>query len=194
MTELEIVDFLKDNKKLGICFLYMPEEVRNWCEKHMKDVVKLVSDFPAKNTSPFKHKWQYVAASYEKFKYNDIIALKEEYELKSENKTGELVEFEIDEEGCFHYNGWSFKWYDTTGFLNFTFEKYCTVKDICDKFISFGGYFYGNQHEPVPRWYMCHCVAPTDVDGSVYTSYTDGDENIKGIVPTKIRFWKEFNK
>ena len=34
MTEQEIVNYLKDNKTEGRIFLFMPEEVRNWCRKH----------------------------------------------------------------------------------------------------------------------------------------------------------------
>ena len=181
MTEQEIIDFLKDNKKLGICFLYMPEEVRNWCENHMKDVVKLDSNFPAKNTSPFKHKWQYLA-SYEEFKCNDIIALEDQYEFKSENEKGEWIEFEL-KDGMFYevQRGVFYSWYEWAKFMSDN-----------PSFTHFGGYYYGI--EPIPRWYMCECVAPTDCNGSIYTSYTDGDKNIKPLTPKKIRFWRKFDE
>ena len=34
MTEQEIIEYLKGNKKEGRIFLFMPEEVRRWCRKH----------------------------------------------------------------------------------------------------------------------------------------------------------------
>ena len=180
MTESEIVDFLKDNKKNGIAFAFMPEEVRNWMK------TQSITNFNVYGYDSMTHecKWHEITNPYYKINYeNDVYCLKQEYELKSENKTGEWVEFEIDDFYFSIGNGSRYFWSNWSKMLE---DSKC-----CDwGFTAFGGYLYGNQHEPIPKWYLYPCVAPVDVDGSVYTSYTDGDENIKGIVPTKIRFWR----
>ena len=181
MTESEIVDFLKDNKKNGIAFAFMPEEVRNWMK------TQSITNFNIYGYDSMTHecKWHEITNPDYKINYeNDVYCLKQEYELKSENKTGEWVEFDINENGFYSDGNKEFHWTDWNGLI-----KYSLVYK--NKFISFGGYLYGNQHEPIPKWYLYPCVAPVDVDGSVYCGYSDGDKKIKGIVPTKIRFWRE---
>jgi hypothetical protein len=39
MTENEIIQYLKDNKKNGVAYHFMPEEVKTWCDSHIKDLL-----------------------------------------------------------------------------------------------------------------------------------------------------------
>ena len=190
MIESEIVDFLKDNKKNGIAFAFMPEEVRNWMK------TQSITNFNIYGYDSMTHecKWHEITNPDYKINYeNDVYCLNQNYELKSENKTGEWVEFDIDKNGDFEVCGIA---NDKNSTIIYNWSQWNkpirdnAAKNFINGCCAFGGWLYGNQHEPIPKWYLHPCVAPVDVDGSVYTSYTDGDKKIKGIVPTKIRFWR----
>lgn len=163
MTEQEVIEYLKNNKNEGRIISFMPEEVKRWCEKHIKELLVWQS-----------HRW-YDAVD---ICTDDVVTLPIDYQVK-EKPSGEWIEFEL-KDGMFYevQRGTFYSWHEW-------------IKFMADNpsFTHFGGYYYGI--EPVPRWYMTECVAPTDCNGSIYTSYTDGDKNIKPLTPKKIRFWRE---
>lgn len=167
MTEQEIIECLKNNHKNGIALGFLPDEVRQWVYINPISIFRF---FDGK---------EWIKSKNIVIRDNDIICLLDNYELKNLEKTGEWVEIELKDG----------KFYDIQQGLFYSWYEWLKIMSVHPSFTHFGGYYYGI--EPIPRWYMTECVAPTDCNGSIYTSYTDGDKNIKPLTPKKIRFWRE---
>lgn len=96
MTENEIIECLKENKKRGIGYSFLPEEFQKW----------IYENFYKKILVYFKYQGEWVsidetnpinASNYQ----NHIFALPEDFELKKKAE-GKWVEFEIDKNGQFY--------------------------------------------------------------------------------------------
>lgn len=94
INEQAIIKYLKENKYKGVAFGFMPQDAKDWCLKHRDDRILDVFDDDA---------W-IVPDSALLCYSSDIYCLPEDYEQKSQFKPY-LQEFEIDEDGCFEFEG-----------------------------------------------------------------------------------------
>ena len=92
MTENEIIQYMKDNRKNGIIFALMPQIIQNWC---IQNENKLPFEY-------FNNNQLWINIKEFKIQFNDIpngsFSLPEDFELKKEVE-GEWVEYEIRELG-----------------------------------------------------------------------------------------------
>ena len=112
------------------------------------------------------------------------------WKIKEENneqeKQGEWIEFEIDEDGFFNADdcgdsdeegSFNFQWHQWSEFLNYSYgEKW--------RFTAFGGWKYRD----CEAWYMFPQMFSDDHYVNVAFK---GEDNIKPAVPVKIRFWRK---
>ena len=174
MTEQEIVSYLKENKTKGIAFAFMPNRVREWAEIHCSDIFMIYS----------KRKWEEIAQADYVIENDDIICLPDNYELKKLEKTGEWVEFEIDEGGNFEYNSIRFTgvyyWWDWQKFLTDANDN-----GLC--FTDFGGYLYAGCND----WFMTPRIFYNNRLLDHYQKIEIDGKIVKPAIPVKIRFWRE---
>lgn len=178
MTEEEIVQYLKMNKNIGIVFKFMPEEVR-----------ELVYITPISIFRFFDGK-EWIKSEKPFIRDNDIICLPDNYELKKIEKTGEWVEFEIDEGGDFGYLAKSEKndRYKSSYYSWDSWQKFLEDSRLNERgFTTFGGW----QYEDSKRWYLAPAVKLQD--GKMWNSYViEESGEATPVIPVKIRFWKEY--
>jgi hypothetical protein len=101
-------------------------------------------------------------------------------EYKQEKK-GEWVEFDIDQNGnfrCFidddmHYFFWA------------NWNAFITEADSSG-YTAPGGWQYENDN----RWYLAPAIK-LNTDNCYWNSYTSEKEEVKPAIPVKIRFWRE---
>ena len=129
---------------------------------------------------------------------NLVFTLPDNYEIeKDEEKTGEWVEFEIDDDGDFGYLAsdkeehcktsyytW-YSWYSWQRFLN-------DSKENERNFTAFGGWLYDKSGD----WFLSPQVGLIDDSGKApfilnRYSHTYEKERITPVIPIKIRFWRE---
>ena len=111
MKEQEIVNILKENKKKGVAYMFLPEEVWNWISENFYNPNLLYLDSMGK--------WQYSKdADFDDYD-NVVFTLPDMFDLPPKPQTGEWVEFEINEKGQFlviftqglrYYFNW-FQWW-----------------------------------------------------------------------------------
>lgn len=178
MTEQEIIDYLKNNKNEGRIISFMPEEVKRWCEEHIKELLVWQS-----------HRWYKFDAV--DICTDDAVTLPDDYKVEKESKGG-WVEFEIDDDGDFCYTVESergeyhktfYPWYSWQKFLDESTED-------GDKFTAFGGWQYPNS-----SYWSTYPQVKTG-RGDNYSSYYCEKERGEDYpaypaIPVKIRFWKE---
>ena len=171
MTEQEIIKLLKENVDKGIASGFLPEEVRAWAYIAPISIFRFFDGKEwIKSEKPF-------------IRYNDIICLPENYELKKLEKRGEWVEFDINENGCYRIldTDMRFHWSEWNKPL-WIYEKdenrswYLTV---------FGGWQY--KEEP-NLWVLCPMIGKDDTVQNFYGA----DLDVKQAIPVKIRFWREY--
>lgn len=184
MTEQEIIEYLKKNKKEGRILSFMPKEVREWCEEHKKELLV----------------WQ--SECWYKFDADDIcsddaVTLPDDYKVKEESK-GEWVEFDIDKNGDFEISG-------ITDDKNITIIYNWTqwnkpIRDNASKnFINgccaFGGWQYADSN----TWFMtpklkiiqANSISYKDNDTIGSNCYvTPAKLECEPAIPVRIRFWK----
>lgn len=164
MTEQEIVSYLKENKTKGIAVGFLPEEVRAWVYITPISIFRFFDGKEwIKSENPF-------------IRDNDIICLPDNYELKKIEKTGEWIEFDIDENGCYRIldTDMRFHWSEWNKPL-WIYEK---DENRSWYLTAFGGWQYNEQPD---MWFMSPQVLK------------DNQEKcIKPLFPIKIRFWREY--
>lgn len=170
MTEQEIIDYLKKNKSEGRIISFMPDEVKRWCEEHLKELLVWQS-----------HRWHKFEA--EDICTDDAVTLPDDYKVK-EGPKGRWVEFEIDDDGDFCYTVESergechktfYPWYSWQKFLDESVED-------GDTFTAFGGWQYNGDS----GWFTTPCIKQCNKE-SIW-NYINGEA--KPVIPAKIRFWK----
>lgn len=169
MTENEIIQILKDNKKNGIGWNFLPEQVKIWT-RNIVNYNKCIR-FDGKDWISLNN-----VNLWDKTDNTEIIALSEDFELKKEVE-GEWVDFDIELDGCFKANNIYYYWTKWGDFINEYNGK--------DNYTAFGGWQYENDN----RWYMAP-VVKNENNIEYWNSYTDDKEFIKPCIPIKIRFWK----
>lgn len=189
-----IIKFLKENKKNGKPFCFLPHGVRRWIFENCKNPLLMSFNF-SRDTL----KWEFIDTflfnpsceadinidvlfalpdDYEK----QIAKLQQQQEEKQESKI-ELVEgwneFTIDEYGCFTIYDRLFHWSEWSRAL---WEKFGQGKL---KPTAFGGWYYKGK-----GWYMLPIVA-IDVlkpEKLCATAYASG-ERVESVIPQKVKFW-----
>lgn len=171
MTELEIIEYLKQNKEKGTAFIFMPQEVRRWCDDHRLDKQIFMRYIGA-----------WIVLTYvDSFDARDVYALSEDYEQKAQfephweefeiNKDGMFLIDEDTEKGIFYAHMYWFEW-----------ERFLSQNP---RYNNFGGWLYVDS-EKKPTWYTSPRI---DVGGLDFT-YAPIDVESKPAYPTKIRFWR----
>lgn len=184
MNEQEIIQCLKDNKKNGIAFDFLPEDVRNWITDKVSngEAGGFLRYNPGGSWSEIKG-WQIPIDTV------DIICLPDSYGVVEDQKPG-WVEFDIDKDGYFKYEESKknivigvFKWYNWQKFLDY-------AGNLGIPFTGFGGWMYENDGE----WITTPMFQTRDDCGIphyVSRFYTDA---AGPAGPVKIRFWRENEK
>ena len=178
MTENEIIECLKENKKKGIGYKFLPEEVQKWIYENFYKKILVYFDYQGEwvsidDTDLTK------SCNYQ----NHIFSLSDNYELKKIEKTGEWIDFEIDENGCYRIldTDMRFHWSEWNKPL-WIYEK---DENRSWYLTDFGGWKYENDD----RWYMVPAIKNIN-DNQYWNSYTNDKEFIKPCIPIKIRFFK----
>ena len=164
MTEQEIIEFLKENRLIGVAFKFIPDEVKQWVSDNYNNPKLLY--LTAGGKWGFFHQTDF--GDYDSI----VFALFDDYELPQKH-SGELVEFDI-RNGFFKYLDWSFQWFDWGAFLKFIFEKKFEQNKDFDYFTAFGGWKF----EDDGCWHTCPTFKCCPGEGD------------KPCIPVKIRFWK----
>ena len=174
MTEEEIIQYLKMNRKIGIVFGFMPSDVQDWVKNNSQKILCYERQLGNEN-----YEWLRTG-----FHYTSICALPDDFQIeeKKEVKSG-WTDFDIDENGCyrildtdmrFHWSEWNHPLWTYNKDENRSW--YLTV---------FGGWQY--KEEP-NLWALCPMVGKDDTIQNFYGA----DLDIKQAIPVKIRFWKEY--
>lgn len=168
MSEKEIVEYLKANKTMGVALAFMPSDVRRWCEKHQNDDIFMIFDSD--------YKWVNIVCPPINLGPRTIYSIKDDYEPKPEFKP-HFVEFDVDENGYFYYEGKQYYYRDDVAF-----EKHNS-----DTFKGFGGWLYECNNGPM--WVTIPHIA---CEGNLYwyMKLNENQREITAPIPTKIRFWR----
>lgn len=180
MTENEIIESLKENKKKGIGYRFLPEEVQKWIYENFYKKILVYFDYQGEwvsidetnliNTSNYQ---------------NHIFSLSEDFELK-EKPQGEWVEFKINKIGRFtdynvddddHQISFSFGWHQWSEFLECSYEH-------CFGYTTFGGWQYKN----CKAWFMQAMLYQED--HYVTSEFEKEPFKTEPAIPIKIRFWR----
>lgn len=161
MEEKEIIEYLKNNKNEGRIISFMPDEVKRWCEEHLKELLVWQS-----------HRWYKFDAC--DICTDDAVTLPDDYKVKEESK-GEWVEFKIDNDGTFYINGLTVLWFNWQHVLSDGYGKK-------NGYTAFGGWQYNGDS----GWFTTPCIKKCDKES--FWHYIDGEA--KPAIPAKIRFWK----
>lgn len=162
MNEQQIVDYLKGNFQRGVAFRFMPNEVQRWCMKHAEEDIFFRFDDEHGWGSKQIRIWCLNSAVY---------ALNYDYELKPEFFKPDWVEFELDEDGMFSFEGKRYYYREDDRFET----------ENRDKFKGFGGWLFDD------IWRLVLRVG--DDDGFMMESYQQGMSVLPSI-PVKIKFWR----
>lgn len=182
MTEQEIVLYLKENKTSGIAVGFLPEEVREFVYITPISIFRFFDGKEwIKSQKPF-------------IRDNDIICLPDNYELKKIEKTGEWIEFEVDEGGDFGYLAESEKdeRYKSSYYSWYSWQKFLEDSRLNKRgFTAFGGWQYPNS-----SYWSTYPQVKTG-RGDNYSSYycekeQGEDYSAYPAIPVKIRFWREY--
>lgn len=172
MTEKEIIQYLKMNRKIGIPLGFMPTEVQEWCNKNSLSLQIVIEN---RNTWDDYKNW----VISKKLEFTSIVCLSEDFQVKKESK-GEWVEFNIDKDGTFFVNGLIVLWFNWQHVLSDSYGKK-------NGFTAFGGWQYADDK----RWYLAPAVKLQD--GKMWNSYIIEEYGeATPVIPVKIRFWKEY--
>lgn len=175
MEEKEVVQYLKDNKKKGISFKFMPKEVQDWIRKNYRDCLYLNDEglWDKSGDHITGDVWP-----------NDVLALIDSYEPKHKEPEAGWVEFEIDEDGWYRIRDTDirFHWSEWNKPL-WVYEK---DENISWYLTAFGGW----QYKDCDTWWMSPKVIK---DEEIYTeAYSEEyGSKFEPAIPVKIRFWRE---
>lgn len=164
MNEQQIVDYLKENFTRGVAFRFMPNEVQRWCMKHRDEDIFF----------RFSEEYGWGSKQLKICCLNSsVYALDHDYELKPEFFKQDWVEFEIDENGMFSFEG---KRYYYREDARFEIENR-------DKFKGFGGWLSCDGN-----WRTYPALYREIDDIACYNGSCDCE--CEPAVPLKIRFWR----
>lgn len=178
MEEKEVVQYLKDNKKKGISFKFMPKEVQDWIRKNYRDCLYF-------NDNGKWEKAGYHLTGVGDIRANAVYALSKGYKSKSNEPESVWVEFDIDENGYyripdtdmrFHWSEWIKPLLRTRKDENQSWHLIC-----------FGGW----QYKDCDTWCMSQKVIE-DEEISRESYSEDHGSKFESAIPVKIRFWREF--
>lgn len=171
MTEQEIIDYLKRNKKEGRILSFMPEEVKRWCEKHKKELLV----------------WQ--SNSWYEFDADDIctddaVTLRDDYEINRETG-GEWDEYDI-KDGRF---------YEETRGLFYAWHEWSKCMSDNPRFTAFGGWQYADSNTwfmtPKLKIIIANSISYKDSDAVGNYCTTPSAVGCGPAVPVRIRFWRK---
>lgn len=173
MTENEIINNLKENKNKGIAIGFLPKEVREWVY------------IPPISIFRFFDGKEWIKSEKPFIRDNDIICLPDNYELKKLEKTGEWIDFEIDENGCYRIldTDMRFHWSEWNKPL-WIYEK---DENRSWYLTDFGGYLYAGCND----WFMTPRIFYNNRLLDHYQKIEIDGKIVKPAIPVKIRFWKE---
>lgn len=177
MTEQEVIQYLRNNRKNGVAYGFMPVDVRRWCDKNRRSLTyfSLVDD----------NDWPSLEAIGYALHATLILSITEDFELLQESKSN-WVEFEIDDDGDFAYLAESDKdEHCKTYYTWFAWQRFLEDSRVNERgFTAFGGW----QYQKSKTWLMSPQV-------EMYETYSpcqgSQDDEAKPAIPTKIRFWRK---
>lgn len=146
MTEQEIIQYLKENRNKGIAFAFVPEDVKNWCEKHKTE--RIFDCFQNGN-------WD--TETCIALCLNSVYALSDDYEPEKPFRP-HWEEFEIDECGRFIFGDDSYLWHQWSNFLDDNFAY----------FDNFGGYVY--KELPQKSWQTYPVISYNEKEPPLFPS------------------------
>ena len=186
MTEQEIIDYLKNNKKEGRILAFMPEEVKEWCEKHREELFVWRS-----------HRWS-VFEDAVNICTSDAVTLPDDYKVKEEPEGGEWVEFDIDKNGDFDVCGIA---NDKNSTITYNWTQWNKpIRDNASKnFINgccaFGGWQYAKSNTwfmtPRLKFIIANSISYKDNDALADCCTTPSACKCEPAIPVKIRFWRK---
>ena len=160
MTEQEIIQYLKENRNKGIAFAFVPEDVKNWCEKHKTE--RIFDCFQDGN-------WD--TKTCIALCLNSVYALSDDYEPEKLFRP-HWEELNI-ENGVFRFNDDGYHYWEVEKFLS----------DYVGYFNAFGGWLYsGGGFWSTNAMIHSGCNLVVKVVGDV--------RDVTPAIPTKIRFWR----
>lgn len=185
MTEQEIITYLKENRKRGVAFAFMSSEVQEWCRKHFSERIFYIVDDGA-----WSRKETSILCCPD-----SIYCIDKDYEPFKSFKS-DWQEFDIDDSGCFEFEGKKYYYREDT-----LFET-----ENRNKFKGFGGWLYtegGHQiWSMTPRISVCDsdiAWSEPDIKGEHQNcsmtprsdvAWAESDIEAKPATPIKIRFWR----
>lgn len=181
MTEEEIIQYLKMNRKIGIPLGFMPTEVQEWCNKNSLSLQIIIEN---RNTWDDYKNW----VIGKKLEFTSIVCLSEDYEYHATKLNGEWVDFDINKNGDFEIGGIAND-KNITIVYNWT-QWNKPIRDNASKnFINGCCAFGGWQYKNCNNWYMY----PMLLQKGHYVNCECENEpyKIEPTIPTKIRFWRE---
>ena len=184
MTEEEIIQYLKMNRKIGIPLGFMPTEVQEWCNKNSLSLQIVIEN---------RHTWDdyknWVISK--KLEFTTIVCLSEDYEYHATKLNGEWVDFDINKNGDFEIGGIA---NDKNSTVIYNWSQWNKpIRDNASKnFINgccgFGGYLYAGCDD----WFMTPRIFYNNRLLDHYQKLEIDGKIVKPAIPVKIRFWKEY--
>lgn len=179
----DIINYLKENIENGVSYFFMPEPVKDWVDKDIKDFKKSELFIFTKfgNWVKIRDEDGIDLCDFDNF----VFALPKDFELRKELE-GKWVEFKIRQDGYFNSDTGLYLWCDWQKFLKFSYNH-----DI--GFTAFGGWLYDKSGGG--DWVLSPQVGLIDDSGNApfilnRYSHTYEKERITPAIPIKIRFWK----
>lgn len=166
MNENEIISYLKENRKNGVIYDFMPSDVRCWCSEHRDESI-----FYFYSTG---YGWHYRCSI--DCNGTSVYTLPEDYEPEPQFKP-HYEEFDVNENGFFHI----MKGSDLIYYHWFNWQKF--IEENFDKYNNFGGWLYNDK-----LWstkVLMTDIAERELYGSVAK-----DKTVVPVTPTKIKFWR----
>ena len=180
MNQKEIIQYLKDNQRMGISFGFMPEEVREWVKHKSSDIFKIYKgdtgfEFDVKIKTA--DDWYSIGNEHYIINNIDVIALPENYQITD----GEWEIFNI-KDGNFYepQRGVFYAWHEWSKFMS---DNPC--------YTNFGGWKYKEENGTL--WFTTPQVYDNVGKKLATWSCVDVDA-YKPATPIEIRFWKDYNK
>ena len=164
MTEQEIMDILIQNREKGIAFGFLPVEVQEWCKARMNQHIFNV----------YRDDEWFNGESCISCSNSHIYTLTKDYKPKPRFDP-HFVEFDIDKNGYFYYEGKQYYYRDDVAFE----KRHSYI------FKGFGGWLYTTDNKQ-----QVWSTVPFVLSDNDNCAVTESNEEAKPIYPTKIRFWR----
>ena len=181
MEENEIVQYLQDNKEKGVCFKFMPQEVKKWVVKAKNRKYCMVLDSDGEwdsleDTSDRDYTLDEVGA-------DSVWCLPSDFPIRKSNS--DWVEFDVDKNGYFHTE---YLIDHGEGHSNrschYTEWNKMLIHYADNSYINFGGF----QYKDSDIWFMS--LMAKHSNGNFVPSYGN-NEMVSLETPVRIRFLKK---